>query len=105
MKKELLINLLRDVLLLDQLANKKTISITKKCMISGFDTFCTAGIDIASKIQMETLIKKYSDLLLKIEIHIEEIWGLTWQQQEILKKYVDYSETELELLPDYIYLT
>lgn len=104
MKKEMLRKYLNNQLLVQAIKAKMEIDKMRKGILSAIETLYIAGISKTAIDEIQDKCDEYAKVHAGYGGMIENLWGLTWQNEAIITQYIDCSDDEIDALPEHIYL-
>lgn len=83
---------------------KMEIDDTRKKICNAEDTLRAIEASASMIEEIEKKREEYTKISQAYGNMIESVWGIVWQNEAIIKKYIDLTDAEIDMLPDYIEL-
>ena len=88
--------------LVQAIAQKLEVDETRKALYSALTTMRKAGMSDTAKREVQCKIDEYGEISRNYGNMIEDIWGVTWQMETIIKAYIDCCDNDIDDLPDFL---
>lgn len=102
MLKETLRQNLHNKPLIATLSQKIEIDSTKKKLLEVLQTLRDFEMSESSISEVESKYEEYNNISKAYGNMLEDVWGISWQNEEIIKRHIDFTDDEIDRLPDEI---
>lgn len=102
MQKEQLRKYLKNQPLIAAIRQRTQIDDTRKRLYDALNIANETGMSEATINELKVKCDEYNKIHKGYGNMIEDIWGISWQKEGILKRHIDYTDDEIDRLPEVI---
>lgn len=102
MSKETLKSYLSNTPLIQAISQKKSVNDTRKKLIDALHILGEVGLNNAAIEEVQKKQDEYLKISRGYDELISTVWGISWQAESFIAKYIDYDDVDIDRLPDYI---
>jgi hypothetical protein len=102
MNRETLRNYLHNGPLVQAIDQKRSIDKTKQELLSAIQTLRETGIRDSLIDEVQGKYEEYQKISSHYGTLIEDAWNVSWQNESIIKRYIDCLDDDIDRLPDEI---
>lgn len=100
MSRETLRGYLHNYPLVQAIEQKRSIDETKRNLLDAMQIMRETGVDEGATAAVQSKYEEYQKISRAYGNMIEDVWGIPWQKEEIIKKYTDCLDDDIDRLPD-----
>lgn len=104
MHRETLRSCLNNAPLVQAISQKQKVHDTREKLWSASQILRETGFDTSVIDAVQQKCKEYSTIVRGYDSMIESVWGLSWQDECLIEKYMDCNDDDIDKLPEYVQL-
>lgn len=90
--------------LMQVIRQKQEINDMEKRLYAAIDAMREAGVNESAVKEVQNKADEYRKISRGYSEMIESIWGIPWQTEALIKKYIDCCGDDIDKLPEYVKL-
>lgn len=102
MQKEQLRKYLKNQPLITAIRRKMEVNDTRKRLFDALNIANETSMSEATINELKVKRDEYNKIYHGYGDMIESVWGISWQNEEIIKRHIDYTDDEIDKLPEVI---
>lgn len=102
--RETLRSYLRNAPLVQAINQKQEIKDMERRLYAAMDVMREAGVDESAVKEVQVKADEYRKISRGYSEMIESVWGIPWQNEALISKYIDCNDDDIDKLPEYVRL-
>jgi hypothetical protein len=94
--------LLHNIPLIKTIEQKQDLTAARNELCAALETLRKTNVSLPAQDEVQRKINEYAEAARKYGEMIEDLWGITWQKERSIRKYIGCDDTDIDRLAEFI---